>query len=196
MTRGGLAPGLEQWRGTSAMRCPTSIDASSSASGHCAMETVKKQVEIGMMVVEWFYDPAVSGADHIESRPGFMAMLDRIASNGVRCILVESPDRFARDLAVQRRQSLRRRAGGEHVARGGRPLRLAGGRRRVARPATRGNGTPPRTGSIKFQDPTKNLRAILKIVSRHNTDDCRRGRAAKGGELDPFSRPSDLWRHD
>jgi Resolvase, N terminal domain len=82
------------------------------------METVKKQVEIGMMVVEWFYDPAVSGADHIESRPGFMAMLDRIASNGVRCILVESPDRFARDLAVQRRQSLRRRAGGEHVARG------------------------------------------------------------------------------
>jgi DNA invertase Pin-like site-specific DNA recombinase len=28
-------------------------------------------------------------------------MLDRIASNGVRTILVESPDRFARDLAVQ-----------------------------------------------------------------------------------------------
>src|SRR5258705_4424930 len=32
---------------------------------------------------------------------GFKAMLDRIASNGVRCILVESPDRFARDLTVQ-----------------------------------------------------------------------------------------------
>ena len=28
-------------------------------------------------------------------------MLERIASNGVRCILVESPDRFARDLTVQ-----------------------------------------------------------------------------------------------
>lgn len=28
-------------------------------------------------------------------------MLDRIASNGVRTILIESPDRFARDLAVQ-----------------------------------------------------------------------------------------------
>jgi hypothetical protein len=26
---------------------------------------------------------------------------DRIAGNGVRCILVESPDRFARDLTVQ-----------------------------------------------------------------------------------------------
>jgi hypothetical protein len=28
-------------------------------------------------------------------------MLQRIASNGVRVIIVESPDRFARDLAVQ-----------------------------------------------------------------------------------------------
>jgi hypothetical protein len=28
-------------------------------------------------------------------------MMDRIAGNGVRTILVESPDRFARDLAVQ-----------------------------------------------------------------------------------------------
>jgi DNA invertase Pin-like site-specific DNA recombinase len=28
-------------------------------------------------------------------------MLDRIAANGVRCIIVESPDRFARDLTVQ-----------------------------------------------------------------------------------------------
>jgi DNA invertase Pin-like site-specific DNA recombinase len=28
-------------------------------------------------------------------------MLDRIAGNGVRCILVESPDRFTRDLTVQ-----------------------------------------------------------------------------------------------
>ncbi|QQO22608.1 recombinase family protein [Bradyrhizobium diazoefficiens] len=28
-------------------------------------------------------------------------MLDRIAGNGIRTILVESPDRFARDLAVQ-----------------------------------------------------------------------------------------------
>jgi DNA invertase Pin-like site-specific DNA recombinase len=44
---------------------------------------------------------AVSGADPIAERPGFKAMLDRIAGNGVRCILVESPDRFARDLTVQ-----------------------------------------------------------------------------------------------
>jgi len=52
-------------------------------------------------IVEEFYDAAVSGADPINERQGFKAMLDRIAGNGVRVILVESPDRFARDLAVQ-----------------------------------------------------------------------------------------------
>src|ERR1700722_78227 len=55
----------------------------------------------GMVIVEWFYDKAVRGADAITERPGFAAMLDRIAGNGVRTIIVESPDRFARVLAVQ-----------------------------------------------------------------------------------------------
>jgi DNA invertase Pin-like site-specific DNA recombinase len=55
----------------------------------------------GYMIVAEFYDAAVSGADPIAERPGFKAMLDRIAGNGVRSILVESPDRFARDLTVQ-----------------------------------------------------------------------------------------------
>ena len=55
----------------------------------------------GYAVVGEFYDAAVSGADPVTERPGFKAMLARIAGNGVRTILVESPDRFARDLAVQ-----------------------------------------------------------------------------------------------
>jgi DNA invertase Pin-like site-specific DNA recombinase len=55
----------------------------------------------GYQVVDEFYDAAVSGADPVADRPGFKAMLERIAGNGVRVILVESPDRFARDLAVQ-----------------------------------------------------------------------------------------------
>lgn len=50
---------------------------------------------------DWFYDPAVKGRDPVTSRPGFAAMLERIAGNGVRTIIVESPDRFARDLTVQ-----------------------------------------------------------------------------------------------
>ena len=55
----------------------------------------------GYQIVEEFYDAAVSGADPINEREGFKAMLDRIAGNGVKVILVESPDRFARDPAVQ-----------------------------------------------------------------------------------------------
>jgi DNA invertase Pin-like site-specific DNA recombinase len=55
----------------------------------------------GFEIVAEFYDAAVSGSDQITERPGFKAMLDRIAGNGVRVILVESPDRFARDLTVQ-----------------------------------------------------------------------------------------------
>lgn len=50
---------------------------------------------------DWFYDAAVKGTDPVTARPGFTAMLDRIAGNGVRTIIVESPDRFARDLTVQ-----------------------------------------------------------------------------------------------
>ena len=55
----------------------------------------------GYEIVDWFYDAAVRGADAVTERPGFAAMLDRIAGNGVRTVIVESPDRFARDLAVQ-----------------------------------------------------------------------------------------------
>jgi DNA invertase Pin-like site-specific DNA recombinase len=48
-----------------------------------------------------FYDAAVSGADHVNTRPGFAAMLERIEGNGVRTIIVETANRFARDLTVQ-----------------------------------------------------------------------------------------------
>lgn len=48
-----------------------------------------------------YYDPGISGADPVTARPGFNAMLERLLSNGVRTIIVESPDRFARDLTVQ-----------------------------------------------------------------------------------------------
>src|SRR5262245_32600969 len=48
-----------------------------------------------------FHDAAVSGADHIEARPGFAEMLKTIAGNGVRTIIVETANRFARDLMVQ-----------------------------------------------------------------------------------------------
>jgi DNA invertase Pin-like site-specific DNA recombinase len=55
----------------------------------------------GYEVVDNYYDAAVSGADAVTARPGFSAMLERLMSNGVRTILVETASRFARDLIVQ-----------------------------------------------------------------------------------------------
>jgi DNA invertase Pin-like site-specific DNA recombinase len=54
----------------------------------------------GYELVDEFYD-VVSGVEPINQRKGFKEMLDRIAANGVKTIIVESPDRFARDLIVQ-----------------------------------------------------------------------------------------------
>ena len=55
----------------------------------------------GYEIVDSYYDEAVSGADPVTSRSGFAAMMERIASNGVRTIIVETANRFARDLIVQ-----------------------------------------------------------------------------------------------
>lgn len=52
-------------------------------------------------LVDEFNDEAVSGADAIEARPGFAALLDRIESNGVRVVIVEDASRFARQVLVQ-----------------------------------------------------------------------------------------------
>ncbi|MGY5811901.1 recombinase family protein [Rhizobium sp. LEGMi198b] len=54
----------------------------------------------GYEIVDAYYDAAVSGADPVTARPGFSAMLERLLSNGVRTILVETASRFARDLIV------------------------------------------------------------------------------------------------
>jgi len=49
-----------------------------------------------------YYDAAVSGADAIDTRPGFRELLSYLSDNPeVRVILVETANRFARDLIVQ-----------------------------------------------------------------------------------------------
>lgn len=55
----------------------------------------------GFSLVGEYYDAAVSGADPVNQRPGLVEMLQHLATNGAKIIIVESPDRFARDLAVQ-----------------------------------------------------------------------------------------------
>src|SRR5215203_2859488 len=40
----------------------------------------------GFAILDTYYDEAVSGADPVTSRAGFAAMMERIASDGVRVI--------------------------------------------------------------------------------------------------------------
>jgi DNA invertase Pin-like site-specific DNA recombinase len=74
-------------------------DKDSDKRQRAAIEAFAKRA--GLQIAEEFYDQDVSGADPIESRPGFSALLDRIESNGVRTVVVEDASRFARRLIVQ-----------------------------------------------------------------------------------------------
>ena len=63
------------------------------------IQAYAKQASID--VVAEYYDAAVSGADPVEQREGFAAMLQWIATNDVKTIIVETANRFARDLIIQ-----------------------------------------------------------------------------------------------
>ena len=79
----------------------------------CSIPNVKLTMRLGqqspksdgpeyrLILVGEFTDAAVSGADPIESRPGFAALLDRIEGNGIRTVIVEDASRFARELMTQ-----------------------------------------------------------------------------------------------
>ena len=69
----------------------------------------------GYALVGEFYDAAVSGADPIETRPGFAAMLERIKADGVRVVLVEDASRFARSVIAQELGVLAMQARGVRV---------------------------------------------------------------------------------
>ena len=55
----------------------------------------------GLIVVDFFDDPAVSGADHVVSRDGFARMIDHCLQQQITTIIFEDATRFARDLIVQ-----------------------------------------------------------------------------------------------
>ena len=64
-----------------------------------AIEAFAKQG--GYRIVGWYYDAEVKGADPVDQRPAFRELMQRLLSNGVRTIIVETANRFARDLIVQ-----------------------------------------------------------------------------------------------
>lgn len=85
------------------------IRTSSAANVGADKDSDKRQREgiegyakrAGFELVGEFTDAAVSGADPIEARPGFSALLDRIEGNGVSTVIVEDASRFARELVTQ-----------------------------------------------------------------------------------------------
>ena len=97
MPRKNRTPALAYLRTSSATNVGAEKD--SDTRQRSAIEAFAKQA--GFEIVAEFYDQAVSGADPLEARPGFAAMLERIAGNGALTIIVETANRFARDLIVQ-----------------------------------------------------------------------------------------------
>ena len=92
-----LIPAVAYLRTSSAANVGT--DKDSERRQREAIQGFAKRAEYE--IIDWFYDAAVSGADAIDARAGFAAMLKRIEGNGVRTIIVETASRFARDLMVQ-----------------------------------------------------------------------------------------------
>jgi DNA invertase Pin-like site-specific DNA recombinase len=74
-------------------------DKDSDKRQRAAIEGFAKRA--GFALLGEFNDAAVSGADPIETRAGFAALLDRIEGNGVRTVLIEDASRFARELMTQ-----------------------------------------------------------------------------------------------
>ena len=96
-TNKNRAPALAYLRTSSAANVGTDKD-SEKRQRHAIQGFAKRA---GFEIVAEFYDAAVSGADPIETRAGFAALLDRIEGNGVRTVIVEDASRFARELMAQ-----------------------------------------------------------------------------------------------
>lgn len=97
MARRALTEAVAYLRTSSATNVGT--DKDSEKRQRTEIEKFAKRV--GYVIVDEYYDADVRGDDPVDVRPGFAAMLDRIASNGVRTIIVEMANRFSRDLIVQ-----------------------------------------------------------------------------------------------
>jgi DNA invertase Pin-like site-specific DNA recombinase len=98
-SRNGRAKAVAYLRTSSATN--TGADKDSEKRQRLAIAAYAKSARFEIADEDWFYDPAVSGADPIETRPGFNRLLDRIEGNGVRVVIIEDASRFARDLMTQ-----------------------------------------------------------------------------------------------
>jgi DNA invertase Pin-like site-specific DNA recombinase len=56
---------------------------------------------LSIRIVKVFREEGVSGTTELENRPALMALLEALAANGTKLVLIEKLDRLARDLMVQ-----------------------------------------------------------------------------------------------
>jgi DNA invertase Pin-like site-specific DNA recombinase len=97
MSRKKITPALAYFRTSSATN--VGPDKDSEKRQREAVAAFARRA--GYEIEAEFYDAAVSGADPVDVRPGFAALLARVAGNGVKVVIVETANRFARDLIVQ-----------------------------------------------------------------------------------------------
>jgi DNA invertase Pin-like site-specific DNA recombinase len=55
----------------------------------------------GIQIERWFEEKGISGKTELENRPALQDLLEALAANGVRTVIIEKLDRLARDLMVQ-----------------------------------------------------------------------------------------------
>jgi DNA invertase Pin-like site-specific DNA recombinase len=97
MTRKNRTPAIAYFRTSSAANVGADKDSNKRQREAIAAFAWRA----GYDLVGEYYDQAVRGADALDARPGFAAMLEHIAGNGARTIIVETANRFARDPIVQ-----------------------------------------------------------------------------------------------
>src|SRR5829696_3147980 len=84
MARKELRPAVAYLRTSSAAN--TGADKDSGKRQRAAIDAFARSA--GFVILDTYYDEAVSGADPVTSRSGFAAMMERIALDGVRVIIV------------------------------------------------------------------------------------------------------------
>lgn len=96
----------------------TNVDGDSSIRQRAAIATHADR--FGFEIVGEVYDAAVSGADPVETRPGFGRMLADLEAGMAKVVLVEDASRFARSLVAQELGlALLQRRGVEVITAGG-----------------------------------------------------------------------------
>jgi len=66
------------------------------------LDTIKRYAQAnGMRIVKVFREEGVGGATDLEDRPALMDLMEALAADGTKLVLIEKLDRLARDLMVQ-----------------------------------------------------------------------------------------------